>query len=81
MNESFILHAGLAFDRPRKMKSEPTPAQLTEEKDKYIKEARQFAFSLVEALNNPDGLLCFVFWDIVAFLHSKNLEIYVLKGN
>ena len=52
-----ILLAGLAFDRPRKVKSQPSPTELTEGKDKYIKEARQFAFSLVEALNNPDGLL------------------------
>ena len=50
-----VLLSGLAFDRPLKVKQEPSPAEVAEERDKYMKEARQFAFSLVEALSNPDG--------------------------
>lgn len=44
----------MSFDRPKKPRRErcdPDP----EEKKKYLDEANQFAMSLVEGLEDPDG--------------------------
>ena len=46
--------SGLAFERPQKP-PKAAPAPSPGEKEKYLEEARTFALSLAEGLNDPDG--------------------------